>query len=302
VQYNFVYMDLAAITRFLNGFLMVALPIALGIYLTNKFQTTWKLWLVGGAIFVISQGVHIPFNIFVLNPMVNSLLQAIQGTPGLLLTAVLSGLSAGIFEECARYGMFRWWLKDSHTWRSAVLTGAGHGGVEAILLGALVLWQYLNLMAVRNSDLTQLHLTPENLAIAGQQVQAYWGLPWYDTLLGALERIFTIPFHIMASVLVLQVFTRRPGRQLIGWLGLAILLHALLDASSWFLSRVVSGYAAEGMLGILALFAVIIIFALRKPEPAAPLPSPSPSLDAPAVFIQTPVEETSENLENTRFQ
>ena len=295
-------MDLLSITHFLNGFLMIALPLLLGIYLTNKFHMGWKLWLIGGATFILSQVGHLPFNSYLLTPLLESIQQTIPGPSGILVIAVCAGLSAGIFEECARYAMFRWWLKDSHTWRSSILTGAGHGGIEAILLGGLVMWGYINMMAYRNSDLSSLNLTPQNLAIFQQQLLSYWSMPWYTTLLGAVERIFTIPFHIMASVIVLQVFTRRPGHQQIGWLGLAILFHTIMDASAVFLSSKLSVYLVEAVLGGLALLEIIIIFVLRQPEPIPPEYSPILPHDMPPVFTPTQVEETSENLDQTRYQ
>jgi len=289
-------MDLAAFVRLLNALLMIALPFILGIFLINKFHLSWKLWLIGGSTYIISQIVHIPFNTYILNPLLGTVQQTILGPPGILVVALILGLSAGVFEECARYGMFRWWLKDAHSWRSAVLAGAGHGGMEAILLGGLVLWTYINLMAVRNADLSSLNLTPEQL----QQIQMYWSVPWYNTLLPALERIFTIPFHIMASVFVVQVFTRRPGHQQLCWLGLAILFHTILDASVVFIGSQWGGYAAEAVLGGLAIMDIIIIFALRQPEPEHPATPGLLTTNAPPVIAQ--VEETSENLENTRYQ
>jgi uncharacterized membrane protein YhfC len=293
-------MDLAVITGFFNWFLMIALPIGLGIYLTSKFHLSWKLWLIGASIFILSQAVHLPFNTVFLNPLLGTIQQAIQGPSGKLVIALILGLSAGVFEECARYVMFRWWLKDARSWRSAVLAGAGHGGIEAIILGALVMVQYINLTAYRNSDLSGLNLTPLELLINRQTIQAYWSLPWYATLLGAMERIFTIPFHIMASVIVSQVFTRRPGQQQFGWLGLAIIFHAIMDASAVFIAGQVGGYITEAMLGFLGLLDVIIIFVLRKPEP--PVIPPLQPTDKPSVFIPAPIEETSENLEKTRYQ
>ncbi len=293
-------MDLVSITRFLNGFLMIALPIVLGIYLINRFQLGWKLWLIGASTFIISQIVHIPFNTYILNPILGFTQQAIHGALGKLVVALILGLSAGIFEECARYGMFRWWLKDARSWQTAILAGAGHGGIEAIILGGLVMWAYMNMMAYRFSDLSNLNLTPTNLEIARQQIQVYWSVPWYNTLFGAVERIFTIPFHIMASIIVMQVFTRKPGRQQLWWLGLAILLHTLMDASAVYIAGLWSGYAAEAVLGGLAILDIIIIFFLRQPEPTVLLPL-TPS-NEPPVFTPNPVKETSENLEKTRFQ
>ena len=278
---------------------MIGLPIILGVYLTHKFQMGWKLWIIGATTFIFSQILHLPFNIYALNPILGTIQQTIQGN---LAIALLLGLSAGVFEECARYGMYRWWIKDARSWRTAILAGAGHGGIEAILLGGLVMLAFINLVAYRNYDLSNLNLSPDQLATAQQQIQMYWNVPWYDTLFGVLERIFTIPFHIMASVLVVQVFTRRPGHQQLGWLGLAILLHTLMDASAVFIGSRWGGYAAEVVLCGLAIMDMIIIYTLRQPEPEANPPLPLPTVIESQVFTPTPVEETSENLEKTRYQ
>jgi uncharacterized membrane protein YhfC len=290
------------ITRFLNGFLMIAMPIALGIYLVNKLHAGGKIWIIGAATFIISQVGHLPFNSYLLNPVLGTIQQTCHGVSGSLIVALLLGLSAGIFEECARYGMFRWWLKDKQSWNTAVLAGAGHGGIEAIILGGIVMVVYLNMVALRNSDLSNLNLTPDQLEITRQQIQIYWSTPWYDTLFGAIERAFTIPFHIMASVVVLQVFTRRSGQQQIGWLGLAIVLHALMDASVVFIAGQWNGYVAEVVLGIMVIFEIIIIFALRQPEPE-PIATPAGEVvKTVPKYSPEPVEETKENLEKTRYQ
>ncbi len=293
-------MDLLTVTHFMNGFLMIALPIALGIFLVNKFKLSWKLWMIGGATFIISQVLHIPFNSYVLTPVLGIVQQNMPGAPGSLMVAVMLGLSAGVFEECARYGMFRWWLQDKRSWRVGILAGAGHGGVEAIILGGLVLWVFVNMVALRHADLSKMNLAPDQLTAAQQQLQIYWNASWYDTLLGAVERVFTIPFHIMASVIVLQIFTRRPGQQQLRWLGLAIVLHAIMDASAVFLSKYWSVYSVEAMLGGLAIIDIFIIFAIRQPEPSEPQGTETPK--TLPVFTPEPIEETSDNLEKTRYQ
>lgn len=295
-------MDLLSIIHLLNGLLMFVIPILLGMYLTTKFRSGWKIWLIGAATFILSQVFHIPFNLLLLNPALTKIRPAIPGEPGFLLVALLLGLSAGIFETAARYAMVRWWLRDNRSWRTGVLAGAGHGGIEAILLGILVLLAYFNMMAYRNFDLGSLDLTPEQLALALQQVQSYWNTPWYDTLLGTVERIFTIPFHIAASVIVMQVFTRQPGRQQPAWLVLAVLMHTLLDASAVYFAGQGSVYVAEAALGTMAVVGILVIFALRQPE-SQPAPAPLPGRPAaPPNFKPAPVEETTENLDNTRFQ
>jgi uncharacterized membrane protein YhfC len=294
-------MDLLTVTHFLNSFLMIAVPILLGIYLISRFRLGWRYWWIGGFTFILSQVLHLPFNSYVLNPVFSRVQQSLPGVGGTLLIASLLGLSAGIFETGARYAMYRWWLKDFRTWRVSVLAGAGHGGMEAIILGALVFLAFFNMMAYRNLDLSNLNLSPEQLEVARLQIQSYWSLPWYETMLGALERIFTIPFHIAMFVLVLQVFTRKPGRQQLGWLGLAALFHALMDASAVFVANQYSPYLAEVTIGAMAVLAVFIIFRLREPELETPL-LPHAPVPPPTSFTPHPVEESSDNLEKTRYQ
>jgi uncharacterized membrane protein YhfC len=116
------------------------------------------------------------------------------------------------------------------------------------------------------------------------------------TLLGALERLFTIPLHLACSVLVLQAFISKK----FWWVGLAVLFHALADGVVVFMSKIgFSVLAIEGIIGIFSLMSIVIVFALRQPEPAAdPVPA---SIMAPD-FKPTPVSENKENLDGTRFQ
>jgi uncharacterized membrane protein YhfC len=295
-------MDIGSFTRFLNWFLMIALPVILGIFLTLKFHFGWKIWLIGACTFIISQIFHIPFNKFVLNPILGNIQPEMSEVSASLVIAILLGLSAGIFEECSRYGMYRWWLKDKRSWRNSIMAGAGHGGIESIILGVLVMLTYINLMAYRNIDLNNLSLSTDQISIARQQIQMYWSLPWYDSMLGALERSLTIPFQIAASVLVLQVFTRKPGHRQLRWLGLAILYHAALDASAVFISQQWNVYVVEAVLAASVILDIIIIFSLRQPEPEPVVSIPIENTNETPAFTPAPIEETSENLEKTRYQ
>jgi len=288
-------MDILFLAHFLNGFLMIAMPIGLAVYLTRKFKLGWRLWWIGAATFVLSQAGHIPFNwaaTVLLNrtPLVN-------WPPGdqLVFNAIFLGLSAGLWEEGARYAMYRWWAKDARSWRKGLLAGAGHGGAEAIILGGLVLYTFIQMTAIRSTDLST--LVPANqLDLAHQQVAAYWSATWYDSLLGALERLFTIPTHIALAVLVLQAFTRKQS----WWLWLAVGYHALLNAIAVLLVGKVGVYWTEAIIGGFAILSLFIIFILRRPEPV-PDPEPASPIPAPA-FTPQPVEETPENLDKTRYQ
>jgi uncharacterized membrane protein YhfC len=287
-------MDAVYFAHLLNGALMIALPVGLGVFLTRRWNTGWRLWWIGAATFVLSQAGHIPFNAaagWLLNRTPLTDLPAAGQT---LFNAAFLGLSAGLFEELSRYAMFRFWAKDARSWRTGILTGAGHGGAEAALLGLLALYGFLQLAALRDMDLGAL-FPADQVDLARQQVTSYWSMTWYDSLLGALERAFTIPVQICFAVIVLQGFVRRQGF----WVWLAVAFHAIVDASAVVALRYLGVYGAEAVVAGFTVLSLIIIFRLRRPEPASGEPLP-PTPPAPS-FEPQPLAETPERLEDTRF-
>jgi uncharacterized membrane protein YhfC len=287
-------MDLIAIVHLLNGLLMILLPVGLGIFLTRRWRLGWRLWLIGAGTFLLSQVGHIPFNWLMSLLLDRTPLVELPSSGLAFFNAAFLGLSAGLFEELTRYAMFRWWAKDARSWRTGILTGAGHGGAEAILLGLLATFAFLQLLTLRGVDLSAL-FPPDQLALAEKQVSAYWSMSWYDSLLGALERLLTIPVQIAFAVIVMQCFTRRQPF----WVGLAIGYHALIDATAVLAVQYVNIYWTEVIVAGFSVFSIVLIFLLRRPEPAPDSEPPPPA--AGAVVKPLPVSETSEKLEDTRF-
>src|SRR5512146_2191047 len=130
---------------------MIALPIILWIYFTRKFSLSWKLVLAGGLTFIGSQILHFPL-VLALGPSMKGLT--------LLVNAIILGLLAGIFEETARYILFKWLLKKSRSWNEGVLVGLGHGGTEAVLLGLAAAATLVAMISYRNLDLSTIPSIP----------------------------------------------------------------------------------------------------------------------------------------------
>ena len=258
------------ITYPLNGILMIGVPLLLGLYLARRLGTAWGLFGAGMATFILSQVVHLPLLWGLTTLFQNKVLPAPPGPWRLVFNAVVLGLAAGLCEELARYLVLRYWLKSARTWRQALMFGAGHGAVEAIILGGVVLVAFINMVAVRSADVKTLGLSPAQQMLAAQQIAAYWSAAWPGTLLGAVERVFAVCIHLSAAVLVMQAFTRRNRL----WLGAAILWHAGVDGVTVLASGAgVGAYPLEAAVGALAVLGLVMVFALRprqpEPEPAA---------------------------------
>lgn len=294
-------MSILYITYPLSGLLIFTLVIGLAIFIVRKYQLGWRLFFIGAAGFIISQILHIPFNTLVLNPLIKNLIEpALPEVLGLAVIGLLAGLSAGFFEEFTRYSLYRWWTKDARSWAKGVLLGTGWGGIEAILVGVIILFTFVRIIALRGVDLSTV-FPAEQLELAQQQIEAYWSIPWYRSLLGFVERAFAIPIQISLSVLVLQVFTRGQSR----WLWFAIGWHTLIDAAGVFLllywkEYEWAAYAIEGVVAILAILSLFIIFALKQPEPETE-PESEPPPEPVEVTSLPEIDESPENIDDTRY-
>jgi uncharacterized membrane protein YhfC len=230
---------------------MILLPILVGIYSARKFNLSWKLFLAGGLTFIASQVLHVP--------LVFSLSKTFLSW-GDIAYAIVLGLLAGLFEETARYILFKFILKKSRSWNEALFIGLGHGGVEAIILGILAGVAFVTMLIYRSIDLSTVPSIPaEQLELARQQVAAYWSTPAYMALLGVSERIFAICLHLSLSVLVMYGLVKKQAI----WFWLAILWHAIIDASAVFLVKQIGALSIEGLLGIFAVISLLIIFWLK---------------------------------------
>jgi uncharacterized membrane protein YhfC len=287
-------MDILFWGHFLNGILMIAMPVGLAIFLIRRWKLGARLWLIGAGTFILSQVGHIPFNALATLALNRTPLAHMTPEAQLIFNACFLGVSAGLFEELFRYGMFRWWVKDARSWRKGVLTGAGHGGAEAILLGMIVLYAFLQFATLRNADLSTL-VPADQLALAQKQIAAYWSMTWYNSLLGAMERLFAIPTQIALAVLVLQTFTRRQWF----WVWLAVLYHAALDGSAVYLAPHLGVLPTEALIGGFGVLSMILIFVLRRPEPP-PTEEPPPAAPVPRLPPR-PVEATPDDLDQSRY-
>ncbi|MCL4267008.1 MAG: YhfC family intramembrane metalloprotease [Anaerolineae bacterium] len=285
---------MVTIFLFFNFALMLVIPVGLGWFIANRLRMSWRFFVVGMGGFVLSQVLHIPFNWLVLQQW--ALLPGDTAvTRNLLLLALFLGLSAGVFEEVTRWAIYRVGIKDARTWGKGLMYGAGWGGVEAMLLGAIGLLNFVILLGMQQGYFWGL-IPDGQEELVWQQIDAMFGLPWYMTLLGALERMFAICLHLALSVMVLQLFLRRNWL----WLMAAILWHAAVNATAVFIVQYTTpllgsnqaGLLTEAIIGIYALLSLVILFKLRTPEPepvvieSLPPPPPVQPLDG-AVSAET---------------
>lgn len=281
--------------RAAGSVLMILLPLGLLLALTRHFRLGLGLVGAGALTFVGSQVFHLPFNAWGLSRVFQAL--GLQGeTRGLEMVwvAILLGLSAGIFEESARYLVYRYWLRDVRSWRQAVLFGAGHGGTEAILLGGLALLTLFQASSLRYQDLAAI-VPAEQVELTRQQLEAYWAASWGEALLPALERVLAMALHVSLAVMVLRA---RLSHSL-GWFILAILWHTVANAAGLLALQWWGAYAAEAAIAVVVMGALGVAWRARRADEAPPEETKS-AATTPALFLES-VPPKPEDLEDSRY-
>jgi len=239
---------------------MVVLPIVLVIYFKRKFELPWMLPAAGAVTFILSQVLHIPLLSALTAAFKNGSLPNPPAAWALLFNATLLGLLAGIFEETARYILFKFVLKQAKTWKEGVLVGAGHGGIEASLLGLLGIATVVNMVVMKNAtDLSAFNIPADQVALAKQQIAAFWSAPVYMAFLGLIERMFAICLHLSLSVMVLYSVTyKKPV-----WFWVALLWHAIVDGLAVYLMPRLGAVGIEAVVGVLAVISLVILFRMK---------------------------------------
>jgi uncharacterized membrane protein YhfC len=263
-------------------------PLALGLYVRRRLGVSWRFFGYGALIFVLFQLIsRVPITLAI-QSLIAPQLQASRAA--LIAWVAVSALTAGAFEEVGRYVGYRWLMRrDEKTWARGVMYGIGHGGIESMLFVAgLTAITLIQVLALARTDLSTLPLTAEQRALAEQQLAAIAAQPSWVPLLGAWERLWTIPVHVALSVVVLQVFLRGSLR----WLWLAILAHTLIDLLAAGVTPILglTGMAAllvpEAIVTLIGLISLWVIWALRDRSDGAVVPAEAATPGAPPLAAE----------------
>ena len=199
------------------GLVEVLLPIVIGYYVIKRLKTSKKIWMVGALMFIISL-VRLPLNTYLSNLAVSGGVTNISYT----LVYLIPSLTAGVFEESGRYIGIRYLIKDE-SYETGLTYGAGHGGIESILLVGV------------NVLVTGILIIINPATIPQPQLNAILMMPWYMPLIGAYERVMVMIIHLSLSIMVLETLRTKK----ITFLIIAVIAHTAVN----YLSIVAVGYS-----------------------------------------------------------
>ena len=208
------------------------LPIGLFIVLRRRFGADRMPFFTGIAVMLMfAFGLEQIVHRLVLGSAAGTV---IQQTP--VLYALYGGLMAGLFEETGRLLAFRTVLRNSFKKDvNALMYGAGHGGIEClIILGITNLNNLLFSVMInsgRTSKLTE-NLSGSMLSQMESSIALLCTASPALFLGGLLERMIAMALHLALSVLV-YIAVKHHKTALFS---LAIAGHALVDAGSAYAS------------------------------------------------------------------
>ncbi len=185
----------------------------------------------------------------------------------IFLLALFLGFTAALFETFGRWLTLNYLLKKRLSYRTGIVHGLGHGGIEAILLVGLnyVIFTVFAVLLNRGNE------SPLQFLIRGQH-ELIIGLlsdtEWQLFMLAGVERTMTIIFHVAMSLMVTIGIVK--GRQRM-YIALVLFWHTLLDflavmASSW----TTNVYLIEFIVVIAAVASAIYIYKSRNTIVSSP--------------------------------
>jgi len=241
-------------------------PFVLAIILILKYRPAWWLVFVGVGTFIASQAIHIPVLEIIYPAYQQGKIIPLTNAYYYLGDSLLLGMLAGLCEEGCRWVGYRLVKEKERSWGAALTLGAGHGGTECLIVGIIILISVVKYIAanggwqVINPSLTQPF-----------QISSLMGTPWYDYLLGAVERIFAVTTQLTLSVLVWQSVVKGSFR----WWLAAFAWHTIVDGTAVLLQYGgVGAWTIEGVIGIFAVLGVVVMILVRRhnPDPSVSLP------------------------------
>ncbi|MBX5484225.1 MAG: YhfC family intramembrane metalloprotease [Myxococcaceae bacterium] len=243
-----------------SGLFACLAPVALMLFVRRTLRTDWRWFAVGAAAFTVSQLLtRIPM-IAVLGSVLKKQLE--QPAVQWVWIAALC-ISAGLFEETARYLCFRYLMKDAREWKNAIALGVGHGGIEAVTIVGLSAFSSVITILLINSGHFPTSLLPADQPETLQKItETFLKLHGWEPLLGIWERGVALTFHIAASCLVLQRFLRGQSR----WYWYAVALHAVTNGVAVVTMRMWGAVQAEAVLTVFWVISGWIIARTRPRE------------------------------------
>lgn len=186
-------------------------------------------------------------------------------TGNIRIYALYGGAAAALFEETGRLITMKLFMKNKLKKENALMFGLGHGGAEAIIVGAMTYMSNIALSVMINKNMSDMLLSSAQGSVreqATEQLSALGATPAYQFLLGGAERVLAFVLQLCLSYIVYRaVKNKKPVFYL-----LAVFIHFAVDAGLVIIMKKLPVYAVEIILAVMVITIAIITFNKYKAE------------------------------------
>ena len=235
----------------ISALIGIAIPVVLYIIFRKKGANHLPFW-TGAVTFVLFA--------LVLEQLVYAFLMKtgfwMTVSSNIWLLGIFGGFMAGLFEETGRFIAMKTVLRKKRANDyNGLMYGAGHGGIEAVILLSVSMIINLIFSLQSNAGIPSVFGT----ASAALQLVA---MPSWMFLVGAVERMSAVALHVSLSVLVW--FAAKNNKRF--WLfPLAILLHLVVDMAAVVLNGLgLNVWILEGVVLVLAALLIVLAVVVWK--------------------------------------
>ncbi|AFH64055.2 YhfC family intramembrane metalloprotease [Paenibacillus caseinilyticus] len=236
----------------------IVIPLSLLFYCRRTLQISYRAVGVGILIYVVfSQLLEQVLHAYLFSG--NPVTAVWLNNPW--IAAVYGGLAAGLFETAGRWFGFSLLLRKRQERKDGIAAGIGHGGIEALLIGAgMGLLGIVYAVMINSGTFEQ----PFGAEATAEQHALFQGIKdrmihtsQSEFWLGTFERIPAVSIQIALSLTVLYgIRTRRAV-----YLLYAVLVHALIDFfAGLYQAKMIPLWTVEGIVwgsGLGAFFVIV---------------------------------------------
>lgn len=240
----------------ISAIFCIALPVVGILVVQKKYKKVFISFLLGAFAFFVSQ-------IVLRLPLIQSVLPRFEWYSGMAsnqyLHAAFLGITAGLFEEVARFVILKLWFKAKIQFGNAVAFGLGHGGIEALIFVAVPLLNLFISAVALNAGTLQSLMADAPQAQIDQVSYTLYNLSTGTVLLSVWERCSAMTIHVALTLLVATGLHCGKG---VRYLFLAIVAHAVIDMLCVVMPVWgITGFPLECVITVLA--SLLILYVLK---------------------------------------
>ncbi|HET6871356.1 MAG TPA: YhfC family glutamic-type intramembrane protease, partial [Sporolactobacillaceae bacterium] len=187
---------------------------------------------------------------------------SLKWTDNPYIFVLYAGLAAGIFEEVGRYIGFKLFLKDKTRYGDGLSLGIGHGGMEALLVGAFAgIYAIIFAHMINSGTMPDVSSQVSSAQLA--DIKHHFVSQGFGTyFIAGIERIVAVIIQMFLSLVVLLAIRRDSFKYVLYAIG----LHAVFDfVPAMYQATIIrSLWISEVILIIFGIIAAFMIFKMKR--------------------------------------